>query len=160
MVSKELNDWLQVIGLFGVLGGLVFVGLQLKFDRNVAMAAAVDAGSEWNVDWSELVTENTDVWLKGLKGEQLSEEEAIQFAVIANTWQMRQFANFNRTLHTLVDGQPERWVRRFAIDVHRHPGLREYWRSHLERMRLEGGGGDWDDRVTLEIERLDRAAAE
>jgi hypothetical protein len=159
MVSKELNDWLQVIGLFGVLGGLVFVGLQLKFDRNVAMAAAVDAGSEWNVDWSELVTENTDVWLKGLKGEQLSEKEAIQFDVIANTWQMRQFANYNRTLHTLIDAKPERWIRQFAIDVHRYPGMRDYWRSHLERSQFEQVGG-WNDLVTLEVERLDRAAVE
>jgi len=25
VVSKELNDWLLVVGLFGVLGGLLFV---------------------------------------------------------------------------------------------------------------------------------------
>jgi hypothetical protein len=160
MVAKELNDWLQVIGLFGILGGLFFVGLQMKFDRQVAMATAVDAGSDWNNDWSLLVTENTDVWLKGLSGKQLSETETIQFEVMANNWQMRQYANYNRTLHTLLDAQPERWVRRLAIDVHRYPGLRAFWRSHLERMQLEGAGGDWDDRVTLEVERLDRAAAE
>ena len=41
MVSKELNDWLQVVGLFGVLGGLIFVGLQLRQDRQVAQSETI-----------------------------------------------------------------------------------------------------------------------
>jgi hypothetical protein len=38
MDSAKLNDWLQVIGLFGVIGSLIFVGLQMKQDREIALA--------------------------------------------------------------------------------------------------------------------------
>jgi hypothetical protein len=39
MDSAKLNDWLQVIGLFGVIASLTFVGLQMKQDREIALAA-------------------------------------------------------------------------------------------------------------------------
>ena len=39
MDSTKINDWLQVFGLFGVMGSLLFVGLQMKQDREIALAA-------------------------------------------------------------------------------------------------------------------------
>ena len=39
MDSAKLNDWLQVVGQFGVIASLIFVGLQLKQDREIALAA-------------------------------------------------------------------------------------------------------------------------
>jgi len=38
MDSAKLNDWLQVIGLFGVIASLIFVGLQMKQDREIALS--------------------------------------------------------------------------------------------------------------------------
>ena len=53
MLPKELNDWLQVFGLFGVLGGLIFVGLQLKQSQEIAIASqysdrASDSQEYWH----------------------------------------------------------------------------------------------------------------
>lgn len=45
MDSETLNDWLQVVGLFGVIASLIFVGLQMKQDREIAMSAAYQARS-------------------------------------------------------------------------------------------------------------------
>jgi len=38
MISRKIEDWLQTIGLFGVVGSLIFVGLQLKQDREIALS--------------------------------------------------------------------------------------------------------------------------
>lgn len=38
MKSGKLEDWLQTIGLFGVVGSLIFVGLQMKQDREIALS--------------------------------------------------------------------------------------------------------------------------
>ena len=38
MNSRNLNDWLQIIGLFGVIGSLIFVGLQLKLTQDIALS--------------------------------------------------------------------------------------------------------------------------
>ena len=46
MDSAKLNDWLQVIGLFGVIGSLIFVGMQMKQDHDIAVANAYQARSQ------------------------------------------------------------------------------------------------------------------
>ena len=38
MNSQKLNDWLQIVGLFGVIGSLIFVGLQLKQTQAIALS--------------------------------------------------------------------------------------------------------------------------
>lgn len=46
MDSAKLNDWLQVVGLFGVIASLIFVGLQMKQDREIALSAISQARTE------------------------------------------------------------------------------------------------------------------
>ena len=46
MNSAKLNDWLQVIGLFGVIASLIFVGMQMKQDRDIALSQAYQSRSE------------------------------------------------------------------------------------------------------------------
>jgi len=36
--SAKVNDWLQIAGLFGVMGSLVFVGLQLQQTQSIALS--------------------------------------------------------------------------------------------------------------------------
>ncbi len=49
MDSAKINDWLQVAGLFGVVAGLTFVGLQMKQDHKIAMAEAYHARADTTV---------------------------------------------------------------------------------------------------------------
>jgi len=55
MDSSKVNDWLQVVGLFGVIGSLMFVGLQMKQDQAIAMSAASQSRTDMTVqlitDW-------------------------------------------------------------------------------------------------------------
>jgi hypothetical protein len=38
MKKEEINDWLQVFGLAGVIISLVFVGWEIKQSRDIAIA--------------------------------------------------------------------------------------------------------------------------
>ncbi len=38
MDSAKISDWLQIVGMFGVIASLVFVGLQLKQSHEIALA--------------------------------------------------------------------------------------------------------------------------
>jgi len=38
MKAEKLEYWLQIIALFGVVGSLIFVGLQMKQDREIALS--------------------------------------------------------------------------------------------------------------------------
>ncbi len=46
MNSAKLHAWLQVIGVFGVVAALVFVGLQVRQSQEIALAAQQHARSE------------------------------------------------------------------------------------------------------------------
>ena len=143
-----------------MLGGLIFVGLQLRLDRQVALANAVDQGAADLQVWAQLITENVEVWRKGLFGEPLSESEQLEFEALARAWELRQFSNWNRTLLTISEQPADRWVREAALEIHRYPGLRAFWHSHEEKMRLVGATTGWLESVSAELERLDRANAE
>ena len=164
MVPKELNDWLQVIGLFGVLGGLIFVGLQLQLDRQVALVDGIEAGASNQLYWTELVSVNSDVWVRGLAGDSLTEAEEVQFSALAQARQMIYFNRYSRSARGLSGQSPERWVVEFALELHASPGLVKWWREFqsvgdLRRERLGVDNGPWSSAVNEELSRMEGAAA-
>jgi hypothetical protein len=79
--SVKVNDWLQVVGLFGVIASLLFVGLQMKQDREVAMLAAYQSRSDASAQTlMDIATDpiNRSAWMKGAMGQtdSLTEEES------------------------------------------------------------------------------------
>ena len=46
MNSTRLSDWLQVIGMFGVIASLIFVGLQMKQNHEIALSATYQARAQ------------------------------------------------------------------------------------------------------------------
>ena len=46
MRKVSLDTWIQLIGLLSVLGGLVFVGLQMQQTQRIAIAGQVQARAE------------------------------------------------------------------------------------------------------------------
>jgi hypothetical protein len=51
MDSSKISDWLQVIGMFGVIGSLMFVGLQMKQDQEIALSVAAQSRAELTVQF-------------------------------------------------------------------------------------------------------------
>ena len=163
MVSKELNDWLQVVGLFGVLGGLVFVGLQLRLDRQIAVTQATEAASANQQYWAELVNDNADVWVKGLSGEALSEPEKARFEVLASARMFSYFTSWIRAGQTTSQIR-ERFELEAAAELHRHPGLLHWWRENNRRQReifeRVGQTLEWAEAVNEELGRLERQSSD
>ncbi len=53
MDSAKLNDWMQVVGIFAVVASLIFVGLQMIQDREIALAGQYQERSATAVEyWS------------------------------------------------------------------------------------------------------------
>lgn len=46
MKSEMLNDWIQVVGIFGVILSLIFVGLELRQSRSIAVSEAYQSRAE------------------------------------------------------------------------------------------------------------------
>jgi hypothetical protein len=46
MNAEKLNDWLQVVGMFGVIASLVFVGLEMRQTREIAISQIYHARAD------------------------------------------------------------------------------------------------------------------
>ena len=51
MDSAKLNDWMQVVGIFAVVASLIFVGLQMRQDREIALAGQYQERSAMAVEY-------------------------------------------------------------------------------------------------------------
>ena len=49
MESAKLNDWLQILGMIGVIASLIFVGLELRQSREIAISQAYQLRAESEV---------------------------------------------------------------------------------------------------------------
>ena len=64
MNPTKLNDRLQIIGIFGVIASLMFVGLQLKQSHEIAVSAAYQARADTSVAMS-MTAANTPEFTSG-----------------------------------------------------------------------------------------------
>lgn len=55
MNSQKLNDWLQIVGLFGVIGSLIFVGLQLRQTQAIALSETYQNRTTSTIDMNSAV---------------------------------------------------------------------------------------------------------
>ena len=68
-VKVSFDTWIQLLGMLGVLGGLVFVGLEMQQTQNIALGeqqqtrmqtwiGMVDAFTEAGLDYQDVMTGN------------------------------------------------------------------------------------------------------
>jgi hypothetical protein len=125
MNSSKLRDWLELVGMVGIVVSLVFVGLQLRQSEAAAQIELSESTATRGVELSTLMTENTDVWLRACAGEELTTQEQ----AIANHIFFRYFqGNFNSWVRYETTGvgalESSFLVDAFAANIHRYPGFR------------------------------------
>ena len=70
MKKVSLDTWIQLLGMIGLLGGLIFVGLEMRQSQIIALGAQQHARTEMD----------GALWLAGLEG------EADIYAVMSKPW--------------------------------------------------------------------------
>ena len=62
-IKVSFDTWVQLLGMLGVLGGLVFVGLEMSQSQQIALAAQQQARTEIFTGIVNSVNESSDVSL-------------------------------------------------------------------------------------------------
>ena len=68
-IKVSFDTWVQLLGMLGVLGGLVFVGLEMQQTQNIALAeqqqtrmqtwiGIVNVFTETGLDWQDIIAGN------------------------------------------------------------------------------------------------------
>lgn len=147
MNSAKLNDWMQVFGIFALVGSLIFIGLQMKQEREIAIYEGLGVAGERVRGFRTLIADNAGVWRRGCLAEELSDDERSRFASIYATYYYYALTNWRRLQSVdyaafTVGSMSNFTIRRYALNHHRYPGLRQTRESLLAWQELEEKSGE------------------
>lgn len=142
MMAGNWKITVELIGISAIVASLIFVGLQMQQDREIATSATYSTLVESTSNIAELVERNADIWEKGLDGVELSATERIRFLAIARVVQVH-FANVYIRWLRIGPGNPDYVTQTYAYALHVHPGLRA---ARDEQRLFMNAGGTLDGR--------------
>jgi hypothetical protein len=148
--SAKLNDWVQVFGIFALVASLIFVGLQIRQDQEIAIVEAVSHRFNNAEALANLVHENSAIWTKGLDGEELSTEDFAIFSAISKVVEEHYRQNYIR-FQRIGPFSPESAARDYAYVLYHRPTLRRLFeaRGEIENSRDKAFGEERSDRIFL-----------
>lgn len=110
MKGRDWKDIGELVGLTAIVGSLIFVGLQMRQDQDIAITQIWAMADQSTIELSALVSENRDLWINGLKGEELSETDQVAFRSIALAVPRRHEFIWQRIQRLSYGGEPKRRV--------------------------------------------------
>jgi hypothetical protein len=120
----------ELVGIGAIVASLIFVGLQLRQDRQAAFSEIRQNSSSVFAEVQIAIAEHADTLAKANSGEQLSESEEIALRALV-------FSLHRQTVTDIFEGRrqggtEEAGVVVFAIWLHRNPGARSIWMIQRE----------------------------
>ena len=152
MKNTRLKEIVEIVAVISIVASLIFVGLQLMLDREIASTESVAKASDGRKQMAELIADNSGIWVNGLANNLQSDTDAIVFDSIAESFRMEFFGSWFRAgklNHVEMD--------RFSIDYAKHlignPGLMAHWKRHVawqEDLREYVGEGPGEFELSVE----------
>ena len=122
----------ELIGIGAIVASLVFVGLQLRQDREVALGQIDQSALQAMIELESTMAEHADVWAKARNGSDLTESETVVINRLINMWRLRAFYE-SRSGSRIDDSDWSRPVHRFAILLHENPTAKKLWIESVQR---------------------------
>ena len=150
MKPTQWKDYAELIGIGAIIASLIFVGQQLRLDRQIAMGDAWLQYNDTQLSLSELIGQNSELWIKGLDGEELTPADKLRFDEIVRTVEAGFASRFARSSMGVRVAPAERETVHFAHEMYVHVGLRE---SVLRRWSRWQGLSDFDPQFRIEVKQ-------
>lgn len=135
MKKSDWKDIAELVGMAAIVVSLIFLALQIRQQQLLAETEAYGTQAAQLSETTQVINENRDIWVKGLKGEELSEVDKSIFYGLA-------YAQFVRTVYLdqrnrrLNVGTANRQAELFALEIYTYPGLRRWW-EYFSAKRLD-----------------------
>ena len=121
-------DWkalIEILGAAAIVASLVFVGFQLQQDRQIMTVSTIGSITESHNALSELVQNHSELWVRGLDGEELTDSEGAIFISMVSAVEAHYINYMIRW--SAADNEsrnPESLAQRYATYIYMYPGLR------------------------------------
>jgi len=124
---KKFNEIAELVGIVAIVASLIFVGLEMRQSQKIALAEIEASYASASVEIASLISDNSEVWSRGIADEELGDSDAAIFesilvALSDRNWSLQyQMRLLDR--HDYADAV----VHQFAAYIHKRPGLRRAW---------------------------------
>ncbi len=126
MKPRDWKSYAELIGIVAIVASLLFVGMQLRQDWQLAEYETLAAEQMADLELIRFLEEKGGIWRKGLADEPLSEDEQVSFDMLAYAV-FRRGSYSARRRTTLIGAVAEREGRAYAYFVYANPGLRKWF---------------------------------
>ena len=136
--NMKKSDWketAELIGAIAIVGSLLFVGFQLAQDRRIAQAELAIDYEMKQTELSSFISQNSELWRKGLSGEELTSAEEVVFETIVHAVMVKYDAMFDRAENKFGTRTSDGIPRQFAMHIYSHPGFRSVWERRCDYLR-------------------------
>jgi hypothetical protein len=121
----------EIIGTFGVIISLVYLGVQIRGQTVEAnLASGIEMANQINSVYTDLSTDRAlaAIWLKGLRDfGSLDEPEKVQFSALLSRFMRMIEAMFNQHQQHRFDDKVWTGLNEALKDICRYPGLQSWW---------------------------------
>jgi hypothetical protein len=129
MKSTGWKEAIELVGITAIVASLVFVGLELRQSREIAIAEGHLIGHNNQLERHSQINEHVSVWVKGNAGATLDDEES---AIYENLLINRSSAVYSehlraRQLDTFFGARGS--LTSFSVFLYRNPGALNTWRE-------------------------------
>jgi hypothetical protein len=127
MNFKKFNEIAELFGIVALIASLVFVGLELRQSQIIATVELEAANSSASIQMASLINDSSEVWGRGISGEELNAADFETFMTIIIAQSDR---NFSLQYQLRILGQElaaDHMIHDFAIFLHERPGARKAW---------------------------------
>jgi hypothetical protein len=160
----------EFVGISALVGSLIFVGVQIQLDRQVASSQVNMAALESRLAIEAAMAEHADAWAKAARLEALNESDA---QIVKSLVRMaRSKAFFESLAGSEVRGRDgsERFsesspiISAFSTLLFENPGAREIWLARAARQDVytkiisaDGTATQFNNAVQSQLEKFDEA---
>jgi len=132
MSDSKLREWLEVIGILAVFASLVFVGIEIRQTSRAALEDSFVGDLGTMIALEEIVVENSDVWLRGCRAEELNDVERVQFTRMYHMHEFLFFMRWLRGTRGVAAANDDLTIDNMAWNLYRSKGLQREWDLHGE----------------------------
>ena len=126
------KDIAELIGITAIVASLIFVGLEMRQAREIAVSELALAYMAARDDGFREINYHADVWIRGGKGEELSLEDAIIFNNLVLSRNNRSFFASTQFARLAPSSNYETKFN-YARWLHQNPGARAAWEAEIDR---------------------------
>jgi hypothetical protein len=161
---KLWKDLIDVIGFVAIVASLIFVGMELRQSRAIAIGDGNLSNAEVEIETNNAINAYSAIWTSGNNGETLSDQDTVIFHNLVKNKAIHAFMEYARLNQLEFHAAAESVSAQFSIFLFENPGARQVWLQQEqfleERFELSGTGRPaWKRKTQANLARLDRDTA-